>query len=214
VQDQYTLSVGTKRLLERFEELWKMPHEISLEELKRIITNLPEVVQFMGIETIAGHFISIMKLHFLDIIATFNQKAEEENIEPKERDEILKDDMPELFQAFQKLEMQISVHSIHDLVMLANITFGLYLLSQVVNAEEALRWLYKLPRMYRERLEQEHLLAEPIQFTAKLFVKPTKSADSWNTAFSQSSAGQTWGYRQQELFQIQQGMGGKSSLVA
>lgn len=96
MQDQYTVSVGTKRLLERFEELWKLPHEISLEELKRIITNLPEVVQF----------------------------------------------------------------------------------------------------------------------TAKLFVKPTKSADSWNAAFSQSSARQTLDYRQQESVHVQQWIGGKSSLVA
>jgi hypothetical protein len=211
VKEDKSISPRTKRLLEHFEEIWKMPHEISLEDLKRIITSLPDVHQFMGIEAVAQHLVSIMKLHFLDIVATFYEKSEEEGINTSERDEIVNDAMTESLQGIQQIERQLAVHSIHDLVLLANITFGLYALSQVESAETSERWIYNIPRMYRERLDQEHLVAEPIRITAMMFIKPTKLADSWNAAL----ANQTWNYQEKELIQVQPGIGGISfSLVA
>src|SRR5437762_6002075 len=101
MQDE-CISLRTKRLLERLKELWEYPHELTYETVERIILELPEEDRALGIQALAEHLVSIMKLHFLDIVATFRQRAEEEEISAEERDEIVHDVIPEAFQIIQK----------------------------------------------------------------------------------------------------------------
>ncbi len=152
------ISTRGKRLLARLEEVWQFSHELTFETLQRIIVELPEEEQALGIEAIAEHLVSTMKLHFLDIVAMFRQKAEEEDISVQERDEVVQDVMPEAYHSIQKLGQQLAVKSVSDLVVLGNITLGLYTVSQVTSAEQAERWMYTLPGIYRDRLEHEHLI--------------------------------------------------------
>lgn len=209
-EDEHAASARTRRLLEHLEELLQCPHELTFETLKRIIVNLPEEDRAIGIEALAEHLVSIIKLHFLDIVAMFHQKAEEEGISAAERDEIAHDVRQELFQALQKLSEQLSVKSVNDLATLSNITFGLYTVSHVDNSEQAERWIYKLPRIYRERLEHEHLVVEPPQVTVKISAAPTKSATLWNAALSQSPNDWAWKLQPQELVQFQSWIGKNS----
>lgn len=203
-----------ERLLERLKELWQYPHEITFETLKRILVDLPKEDQRVGLEVVSEHLVSLMKVHFLDIVATFHQKAEEEGINTEEREEIAYDIRHDALQALQKLKNQLSIQSIDDLIILSNITFGLYGLSQIETAEQAERWMYKLPKMYSDRLEQEHLVIETLQVTT-VSTSPSKSITFWNTALSQSSTNLTWKYETQESVQVPPRITYKSSpLVA
>ena len=181
-------SSRVERLLKHLQELWVMPHELTFETMKRIITQLPEEDQATGIEVLAEYLVATMKFHFLDIMATFHQKAKEEGeICAEERDEIARDVRQEPLQTMLKLDKRISVKSFDDLVRLSNITFGLYNLSQVESAEQGERWMYKLPRLYQSRLETEHLLVEPPHVTVKVSADQVTSAITWNIAFPQLS---------------------------
>jgi hypothetical protein len=201
--DEHAVSPYIKRLLKRLEELWQSPHEPTFETLKRIIVDLPEEDQLTGIKALAEYLTSIMKIRFHDIMATFHQKAEEEGISAEERDEIIRDIRQESFQTLQKLSGLLSVQSVKDLVMLGNITIGLYKLTQVESAEQAERWMYKLPKMYYDKLEHEHLVIEPPQVTVTISADLITSAISWDTSLSQSSATWTWTYNLQELVPVQ-----------
>ncbi|HVB25072.1 MAG TPA: hypothetical protein VNG51_24260 [Ktedonobacteraceae bacterium] len=154
---QEDVSLRMNRMLKHFKNLWQQPHELSIEALERIIVGLPKEEQSAGLEAIAEYLVNFLKLHFLDIVATFQQKAVAEGIDVTERDEIVHDAMAESFQSVQKLGMLLSVQSVDALLLLSNITFGLYALSQSDTAEKAQHWIYKLPKIYRNRLEQERL---------------------------------------------------------
>src|SRR5438876_355880 len=96
-KDEQAISTRTKRLLERLEELWQCSGELTFEAVKRILVDLPEEDQPVGIEALADRLFNLMKLHFLDIVAVFHQKAKEEGIGAEERDEIAHDIRQESF---------------------------------------------------------------------------------------------------------------------
>ena len=170
--DKYAVSQNTQRLIEHLEDLWQQPHELSPEKLKHIVdfvAHFPEPYRAMGITNIAEYLISNMGLHFLDIMATFQEKAQQEGIDLEEREGTFNDIMEELFPTMMGLTTNVSVQSLENLVTLSNITIGLYRLSQVDSAERAQRWMYKLPKLYYSQLAQEHLLANPqFQFTVSV----------------------------------------------
>lgn len=184
---QEDVSSRMSRILEHFKNLWQQPHELSVEVLEKIIVGLPEEGGDAGIETITEYLVNFLKLHFLDIVATFQQKAVEEGMGVAERDEIVRDAMTESFQTVQKLGKLLSVQTVGELLLLSNITFGLYALSQSETAEKAQGWIYKLPKIYRNRLEREHLIADRIQATVMVSAIATKSQAYWSTALSPST---------------------------
>ena len=92
-------SLRTQQLINHLEALWKRPYQSSPEMLRRVIeflAQLPEPYQALGITKIAEYLVSNMSLHFLDILATFQQKAEGEGIDREERVQTLRGIMPEL----------------------------------------------------------------------------------------------------------------------
>ncbi len=200
MQDKHFASPRTNRLLEHFEKLWQHPYELSFDTLKRLITDLPEGNQVLGIETLAEYLLDVMKMHFLDIVATFHQKAEEEGIDVNECAETIKDVMPESLHVLQNLGKHLSVHSVEDLATLASVTLGLYVASEVESAEQAQRWMYKLPKIYSDRLQEEHLVRH-VQWTVT--ITATKFTASWQEVIQQPSTSWTWSYQQQNLVQNQ-----------
>lgn len=155
------MSPRTQHLIECLEDLWQYPHELSPEKFKPIIefvAHFPQPYQMMGIAKIAEYLVSNMGLHFLDIMTTFQEKAEQEGIDPEEREGTFKDIMAELFPIMMELSRNVSVQSLDDLLTLSNITFGLYRLSRPESAERAQRWMYKLPKLYYSQLAQDHLV--------------------------------------------------------
>lgn len=160
--EEHSLSLRTQRLINYLEDLWKRPYQPSSEILKGItefLTQLPEPYQMIGMTKIAEYFVSRMGLHFLDIMTTFQRKAENEGISGEERIQTIQGTMPELFLDMMGLSKEVYIRSLDDLVTLGNITFSLYTLSQVSTAEEAQNWMYELPILYRRQLAQERLLA-------------------------------------------------------
>lgn len=169
-----SLSLRTQQLITHLDELWKRPYQPSSEMLKRVIeflAQLPEPYQALGITKIAEYLVSNMSLHFLDLVATFQQKAEGEGIDREERIQTLRGIMPELFPEMMGISKQVFIRTLDDLITLSNITFSLYTLSQVETAEDAQGWMYELPVLYRRQLVQEHLITNlQVQWTV------TKSA--------------------------------------
>lgn len=160
--DEQMLSQNIRHLIESLAELWQRPHQPSPERLRNIIefvVHFSEPYRSMAMTKVAEYLVDAMGLHYLDIMTTFRQKAEEEGIDAEEREGALQDIMAELYPTMMRLNRNISIHSLDDLINLSNITFGLYGLSEVNSAERAQRWLYRLPRLYYDQLAQEHLIS-------------------------------------------------------
>lgn len=167
--DEYAVSQTTQHLIEQLENLWQQPQVLSPEKLKQIVdfvAHFPEPYKAMGITKIAEHLVGNMGLHFLDIMATFQEKALKEGIDLEECEGTFQDIMEEQFPIMMEITKNVSVQSLEELVTLSNITIGLYRLSRVDTAERAQRWMYKLPKLYYSQLAQEHLLtSSQFQFT-------------------------------------------------
>ncbi len=146
----------SQQLVERIEELWENTSLPSPDDLKQILATLPEPYKTMGIQAIAEQFVNTIQLHLLQTIARFYQQAENEGIDAKERDETLKDVELNTYQ-LMTLNKQLTINSLERLLRLGEITASVQELSQCDNAEEAQRWMYKLPNIYRVRLEKERL---------------------------------------------------------
>lgn len=159
----------TKRIIEHLEDLWQSLQEPSPEVMKRIIEfilDLQEPYRTLGIKKIADRTDSTMILHILDIMATFQQKAEQEGIFSEDRDETLEHILPQTFQILQDLSGHVSVLSLDDLAALSNITTRLQILSRANTAEEAQSWLYELPAIYYHQLAEENLVVNvPVSAT-------------------------------------------------
>ena len=156
-------SQRTQRIIEHLEDLWRYPQEPSPDVLKQItefIISLQEPYRSIGFQKIAEHAINNISLHILALMATFEQKAEQEGISLENRDETFNRITPETFRILDALSKNISVQSLDDIAALCNITIGLQTLSQTNFAQEAQSWLYELPTMYYNQLEQENLVVK------------------------------------------------------
>lgn len=166
---EHSLSLRIQQLLSYLEDLWKRPYGPSSEILTHVaefLAQLPEPYQMLGITKIAEYIASCMGLHFLDIMATFQQKAEEEGISSEERIQTIQGVMPQLFPEMMGISKHILIRSFDDLVTLSNITLSLYTLSQVDTAEDAQGWMYELPVLYWRQLTQERLITNmQVQWT-------------------------------------------------
>ncbi len=155
------ISSHIQELIESLKEVWCYPHEPSFMMLERITTlviRCQEPYRTMGLASIAQHLVNNMSLHFLDLVAAFQQNAVREGISAEEREETLNESITEFYPRMVNLGHSISVQSLEDLVTLSNITISLYGLSRADSAEKAQRWLYKLPKLYTKQLTQEHLV--------------------------------------------------------
>lgn len=158
------ISQRTQHLVDSLKDLWNRPHKPSHEELNRIlefVIHLPDPYHASALTTIAENLVSSIGLHYLDILATFREKAGQEGIDAEEQEATLVDSMTELFPLLIELSKRIAVQSLDDLATLSAITIGLYGLSHAESAEQAQRWIYSLPKVYMRQLTQEHLLANP-----------------------------------------------------
>jgi hypothetical protein len=156
------ISQRTQLLVESLKDLWNRPHTPSNEELNRIldfVVHLSNPYRAAALTTIAENLVSSIGLHYLDILATFQEKAEQEGFDAEEQEATLVDSMTELFPLLMSLSKRIVVQSLDDLATLNAITIGLYGLSHAETAEQAQRWIYSLPKVYMRQLAQEHMFA-------------------------------------------------------
>ena len=158
------ISQRTQHLVDSLKDLWNRPHMPSHEELNRIfeyVVHFPDPYRAAAKTTIAENLVSNIGLHYLDILATFREKAGQEGIDAKEQEATLVDSMTELFPLLMGLSKRIVIRSLDDLATLSAITIGLYGLSHAESAEQAQRWIYSLPKVYMRQLAQEHMFAHP-----------------------------------------------------
>ncbi len=154
-------SLRTQRILEHLEQQVRRSHEPSHENFKRIIESIltiPEAYRAIGLTTVAEHFVNGMEMHLLELVATFEEKAEKEGISTREYQATLRDVLPEAFQTLATLRKQLTIGSLDELAALNNITIRLYTLSISETATEAQQWLYELPATYLRQLHQAGLL--------------------------------------------------------
>lgn len=186
--EEQAISQRTQQFINYLETLWQSPQEPMAEVLKRItsfVVHLPEPYQAMGMTKIAEYLASSMGLHFLDIMATFKQKASEEGIDREEYVQTIKGVLPELFTEIMGISRLVHIRSLEDLITLSNITISLYNLSRVDSADEAQSWMYELPILYWHQLSQEHLAAN-IQVQSVVTTNSTtttrKGYIAWNSS--------------------------------
>jgi hypothetical protein len=183
-----TLSPRTQQLISHLENVWKRPHNQSSENLKQItefLSQLPEPYKVLGMTKIAEYLASEMSLHFLDLLATFQQKAENEGIDREELVETLQGAISEFFPEMMGISKQVLIKSLDDLITLSNITLSLYTLSQAKTAEEAQDWIYELPVLYGRQLAQERLITS-IQAQFKITQNTTTMSFSGSVSWKSS----------------------------
>src|SRR5260370_4172182 len=90
-KDAQTLATRTQQLMKNLRSVWVRLRDPSSEVFPRILQSLPNEYQMMGREVIAERLANNVKLHFLDVVATFHEKAEEEGIDIEEFGETLED---------------------------------------------------------------------------------------------------------------------------
>lgn len=164
----------TERIIARLEEVWQRPHQPSPDTLKRItefVASLPEEYRATGLEVVAQYAVDTMRLHILDMIAMFQQKAEQEGIE--DRQETLDDILPETFRVLADLSKNISVQSLDDLIVLTNVSTSLQMLSASDTAKQAQVWLYDLASKYYRRLKKEGLIIDAQNHERRIANNPT-----------------------------------------
>ncbi len=151
----------TQRIIDHLLSQVGRSHEPAHENFKRIIEatlTIPEAYRATGLTTIAEHFVNGMGMHILELVATFEEKAEQEGISQREYQATLQDVLPEAFQTLETLRKQLRVTSLDELAALNNITIRLYTLSISETATEAQQWLYEIPATYLRQLHQASLL--------------------------------------------------------
>jgi hypothetical protein len=159
----------TQELINHLETLWEDPPQQSPETFKRIIkflSQLPDPYQALGMTKIAEYFASSMGLHFIDLLAKFQETAELEGMDKEEIVATLDGAITKFFLEIMEMSKRIVTRSLDDLVTASNITFGLYTLSQSDTAEDTQSWIYELPTLYLRYLSQERLMTNmQIQYT-------------------------------------------------
>lgn len=163
------ISQRTQSLLASLQDIMSQFQELSHVDVRRILemaVRFPEQYRATALKSIAEKLVSSMAMHYLDILAVFRQKAEQEDIDAEEQAATITDCMTDLFPMIAGLSHKIAIQTLDDLVTLAAITVGFYGMSHVETAEQAQHWLYALPQEYAGRLAQEHLIAtSSLQFT-------------------------------------------------
>lgn len=127
-------SSRTQRLVEYLGTLAKRDYEPSADVLKDIthfVFNLAEPYRTIGLRALAAHFVNSMSLYYLQLMATFQEKAEKEGFEQEEMIDTFDDIMPQWLQKIMELDFIVTAQSADDLVKLANITIGLFRPSQL-----------------------------------------------------------------------------------
>lgn len=177
-------SIRNQRMLEHLEKQWQYPHEPSSDILKRItefVISLPEKYRTAGLTAIADHIANNLILHFLDTMAVFRQKAEQEGISLEEREEYISYILTELFSNIVGINRVLSIQSLDELTTLTAITISLQGLSHTDTAEEAQDWMYELPKIYPSELLQEKLLVNTYdhtkEFSTSTAIRPTHFTD-------------------------------------
>jgi hypothetical protein len=169
----------------------------SPEEIKQLLSSLPASYQEMAIHTIAEQFVAAMKFRLLHMAANFYQRAEDEDIDARERDATLQDAETDICNIVS-LTQRLNVDTLKNLFKLGKITASAGDLSQCDNAEEAQGWLYDLPAIYQGRLEQEHLIEK--QFSAVIALPsnpivppPTKVSLGQTKSVTHNGGSEQWG---------------------
>ena len=171
------ISVRAQNIIEHLENSWKLPQELSPENLRHItelIIGLQEPYKSIGLRIIADHIVNDMSLHILDMISTLQRKAEEEGISSEELEDTLRFILPEIFQILDNLTKHVSIQSLNDIATLSNITVSLQTSSDTTSANEAQSLLYEVPTIYYNQLTHEHLITKGPMYWSMKVDMPTK----------------------------------------
>lgn len=182
---QITPSQDEQVLIEHLSQQWQKAHEPSPEELQSILelaADLPDHSKSAALTAIGEHLTSHLILHFLGLIATFRQKAEQEGISLIEREACIQDVLNERLDKIIDINHDLVIVSLEDLSTLSAITLNLQTLSHAHTAEDAQTWMYELPTMYRDELSAENLLS-----TIEYLIHEPDIATTQKHAFQQFS---------------------------
>jgi hypothetical protein len=159
---QQEISQQTRNLLDSLKNVWAKLQQLTPENAQGILEMaalFPEHYRAPMHRLVAEKLVSSKAVHYLDILATFSQKADVEGFDAEEQAATRSESVAELLPVLANLSSRLAVQSLDDVATLAAITVGLYGLSHAETAEQAQHWLYALPQQYMGQLAQEHLLA-------------------------------------------------------
>jgi len=163
VMEGNNITTRNQRVIEHLQNSWQYLQELASEQLadiSKFILGLEEPYRNASLNVIAKRMVSVISLHILSLMTTFQNNAEQEDILLEGCKETFEQILPKTFRILDDLSNYISVQSLDDLVKLGYITGSLNTLSQATSAGVAEDWLYDLVAMYYHRLKREHLIAK------------------------------------------------------
>lgn len=156
------VSARTEQILKHLGDKWQTLPLPSQDALKNIILTGLQTSTYEGVvlKNVAEYMVSTMNLHLWNMVAILREHAEQEGISAEDCEETLKDVLPEMTHLMEVIQKRLSIQTLDDLATLVNITTNLQILSKSNFADDAQDWLYRLPRLYHNRLQHQHLLRD------------------------------------------------------
>jgi hypothetical protein len=151
------------RVIEYLQDSWQSLRDTTPDvtaSIAKFITDLPEQYKKLAINLVANHINNTMGLHFLTLLATFEEKADQDGISPEDCQETLADALPETLRILGKITTHLSIQSLDDLGTLCNIASSLITLTETSSAEEAENWIDSLPALYYRQLERKNFISK------------------------------------------------------
>jgi hypothetical protein len=135
-----------------------VPSPEILIRVSKLVVSLPEPQRTMGLKAIVEHITNSMSLHYLDLMATFKEKAEQEGIDQEEQEGTFEDIFEEGFQMMMELSSEVTIQSLRDFEMLCSALISAYVQRYEVSASDAQSALYSLPNRCYRPLQRKNLL--------------------------------------------------------
>jgi hypothetical protein len=135
-----------------------IPSPDTLIRISKLVMSLPEPQKEFGLKAIVEHITNSMNLYYLDLMAIFKEKAEQEGIGQEEQEGTFEDIFAKEFPMMMELGSNVSIQSLKDFELLCSALISAYVLRDEVSASDAQSALYSLPNRCYGPLQRKNFL--------------------------------------------------------
>lgn len=163
-QQNYPQALSPRELqrIADLKELWQGRCNPSPDEIEQLILTLPGKFRELAVQAVAEQFILSIKLHLLQLAATFCNQVQKEGYEgyyESEPDETLHDNEASFHEIFT-LNQRLNIDSVEKLFKLGTVAVNVMGLCHSETTDVTESSLYTIPALYQGWLEKMSLLKD------------------------------------------------------
>ena len=161
-QQNYPQALSPRELqrIADLKELWQGRCNPSPDEIEQLILTLPGKFRELAVQAVAEQFILSIKLHLLQLAATFCSQVQKEGYEgyyENEPYETLHDNEASFHEIFT-LNQRLNIDSVEKLFKLGKLAVHVMGMSHSDTVDETESALYSMPALYQAWFERASLL--------------------------------------------------------